>query len=221
LGRIVQPPATRGSQRWLQELVRDNSSLLDSVVGLGSLEWLSPLAEDDYAEYRDQAFLDRLGVSLDTRPLESFWPAGGPVWDALARTPFGINVLVEAKAHVSEMVSSCAAAAPGSIDMLRAALAETKAAFDVDPEHDWCEGHYQYANRLAHAYLMRELNGIPTELVFIYFIGDSDMGGPASREEWAAALNATHQQLGVFGQLPRYVHDVFLDISGRLTSVST
>jgi hypothetical protein len=34
------------------------------------------VAEDDYAEYRDDAFLQRLGVTLVKRSLSTFWPNG-------------------------------------------------------------------------------------------------------------------------------------------------
>jgi hypothetical protein len=212
MGRIVQPQATRGSQRWLQELVAANPQRLDSAIGLGTLEWLSPLPEDEWAEYRDEAFLDRLGVELTRQPLSSFWPTGGPVWDGLARTPWGASVLIEAKAHVTEMASSCQAESSASLATIGAAFEATKAAFDVDPEVDWCTGYYQYANRLAHAYLMNELNGVPTELVFLHFVGDSDVDGPASREEWQKAIITVHDALGVLGQLPRYVRDAFVDV---------
>lgn len=212
MARIVHPAASRGSQYWLQHFVRTDPHRLDGAIGLGPLQWLSPLELDEYAEYRDADFLKLLGVELTKRPLDAFWPAGGPVWDGLALTQGGTCVLVEAKAHIPEMVSSCAAAAPASIKMIQAALRETQAAFDVDPAHNWCEGHYQYANRLAHAYLMNELNDVPTELVFVYFVGDLDMKGPATRDEWVSAVLAAHESLGALGQLPCYVHDVFVEV---------
>lgn len=212
MGRIEQQAATRGSQYWLQTLVANSPSRLDSAIGLGALEWLSPLVSDDLSEYRDSAFLARLGLSLGKRSLDAFWPSGGPVWDGLARARDGACVLIEAKAHIPEMISSCSAKSPVSIEMIQSAFAQTQAAFDVDPGHDWCDGHYQYANRLAHAYLLNELNGVPTELVFVYFVGDRDMNGPMSRDEWLLAVREAHAHLGVLGQLPRYVRDVFVDI---------
>lgn len=212
MGRIIQPAATRGSQYWLQKLVQSSPAYLESAIGLGVLEWLSPLAHDEFSEYRDLAFLDVLGVCLDKRPLDTFWPSGGPVWDGLARTPSGTCVLIEAKAHIPEMVSSCSAKSPASINLIKSAFAETQAAFKAQPECDWCERCYQYANRLAHAYLMNEINGVPTELVFIYFVGDLDMNGPMSNEEWIPAVQQVHKHLGVLGKVPRYVHNVFVDV---------
>jgi len=204
-------PATKGSQRWLQQLVATDPGRLDSAIGLGELEWLSPLAEDDWAEYQDEAFLECLNVKLDRRSLSSFWPSGGPVWDGLARTRSGASVLIEAKAHVSEMLSSCGAS-PRSLRTIRQALEETKASLGVEPTYDWCSTYYQYANRLAHAYLMNELNGIHAHLVFVNFIGDSDVSGPASRAEWAIAIRSVHKSLGIRNGLPDYVRGAFIDV---------
>lgn len=93
------------------------------------------------------------------RPLDSFWPAGGPVWDGLARTSFGTSVLIEAKSHVSEMVSTCDATSDDSRAMIRAAFDEAKKVMSV------------------------------------------------------------HASLGVIGQLPRYVHDLFVDLNGGEANV--
>jgi hypothetical protein len=211
MGRIVQQRGIRGSQMWLQQFVETSPARLDEAIGLGHLEWLSPLADDDYSEYRDGAFLERLGVDLARRTLASFWPSGGPCWDGLARTASGECVLVEAKAHVAEMASSCAAASPASLATIRSALAETRRWMGVHSGQDWCDGFYQYANRLAHGYLLNELNAVPTALVFVYFLGDGDMGGPTSEGEWAEAISRVHEHLGV-GLPPRWMRDAFVDV---------
>ena len=215
MGRIVQSRAARGSQRWLQDFAATDRAMLDSAIGLGSLTWRSPLPEDGWAEYRDGDFLERLGVQLTRRPLDTFWPARGPVWDGLALTESGACVLVEAKAHTSELVSNCAAASASSRSRIRFALDETKRALCVDAGHDWCVGFYQYANRLAHAYLMNELNGVRTELVNLYFVGDSDMHGPTTEEQWKVAISEVHGALGLGEKLPAYVHEVFLDVTQK------
>ena len=41
---------------------------------------------------------------------------------------------------------------------------------------DWSGTFYQYANRLAHLYLLHELNDVDAWLVFVYFVGDSRSG---------------------------------------------
>ena len=42
---------------------------------------------------------------------------------------------------------------------------------------DWTKCFYQYANRLAHLYFLKELNGIDAALVFVYFTGDTTING--------------------------------------------
>ncbi|TDB38064.1 MAG: hypothetical protein D9V44_08455 [Actinobacteria bacterium] len=210
--RKPQSRAHRGSQRWLQEFVAKDPATLDAAIGLGPLTWVSPLATDEYAEYRVECFLTRLWIEQTVRSLDSFWPTRGPVWDGLALTESGQPVLIEAKAHAAEMASTCAAAAPASLRAISAAFDETKAALGVDASHDWLKGFYQYANRLAHVYLLNELNHMSASLVFVYFVGDDDMRGPASREEWQAVIADAHEALGVSGRLPEYVRDAFVDV---------
>lgn len=64
MSRFPQDPKKKGSQRWIQHFVNHAPELLERQIGLGTIEWLSPMAADDYAEYRDQAALDRLGINL-------------------------------------------------------------------------------------------------------------------------------------------------------------
>jgi hypothetical protein len=87
VGRFRQQACPKGSQRWLQWLVNQAPDCLDEQIGLGRIDWRSPLQTDDYAEYRDQAFLDLLGVNLQTRPLRTFWPLGGPCGTRSAGPP--------------------------------------------------------------------------------------------------------------------------------------
>lgn len=77
MGRFPQPQGTKGSLRWIQYLVNQHPEVLNAGIGIGPVEWRSPRADDGYAEYRDQAFLDRLALTLPRRPLDVFWPAGG------------------------------------------------------------------------------------------------------------------------------------------------
>ena len=92
MGRISQPKGTKGSLKWIQEVLNNNPLLLDNPVkdfiGVDNkqkIEWLSPKSEDGYAEYRDQSFLDLLGIKTTKTKLKDFWLARGPQWDALGR----------------------------------------------------------------------------------------------------------------------------------------
>jgi hypothetical protein len=222
MGRVVPPPAIRGSQMWLQRYVRDCPDVLDDAIRAASgdriaapIQWMSPVDWDGYAEYRDHAFLDVLGVKLPARSLDSFWPRNGPQWDGLAVTAAGDRILVEAKAHVDEMVTSTSAS-PVSLERIRGALAETHGFLRARPGADWTTGFYQYANRLAHLYLLRVLNGVPAWLVFVDFVGDREIGGPDTAAEWEAATKVLHAALGIAGcrsPLMSHVLHVPLEVS--------
>lgn len=202
--RVAQKIAKRGSQKWLQSLVNHAPQLLDRALahelnlgGTDSIVWRSPRADDAHAEYRDEAFLARVGVTLDRTPLSSFWPAQGPQWDALGRTSRGEPLLVEAKAHIGELLSPPCRATGKSLTTIRRSLDRVKRAVGSPAGADWSGPCYQYANRLAHLYLLRTLNRVPAYLVLVYLLNDREMSGPRTPEEWAGALTLVHAQLGI------------------------
>ena len=204
MSRVRQRPASKGSQKWLQLLVNRVPHLLDRALpgplnlrGTDKITWLSPRAEDDYAEYRDDAFLAKIGIDLTSCPLSGFWPARGPQWDALGRTSRGESLLVEAKAHIPELLSPPCRAAGRSLNAIRASLDRVKRAVGSRGAADWCSTYYQYTNRLAHLYFLRSIGRIPAYLVSVYFLNDAAMSGPETAEEWAGALRLVHAQLGI------------------------
>jgi hypothetical protein len=222
--RVPQRPAVKGSQKWLQRLVNRAPHLLDRALGgplnfsaTDKIEWLSPRADDAYAEYRDDAFLQRVGVQGVRTSLLAFWPAQGPQWDGLGRTSRGEPLLVEAKSHIPELLSPACRATGRSLGTIRVSLDRVKRAVGSRAAADWCEAYYQYTNRLAHLHYLRTLNRIPAFLIFVYFLNDSSMEGPATAEEWAGALRLAHAQLGVDRRrLERAfdgaVLDIFIDV---------
>jgi hypothetical protein len=179
-----------------------------------TLKWVSPRSDDEFAEYSDSQFLRELGLKEAAVRLPDFWPKGGPWWDALAIASDGRYLLVEAKAHIGEMVSSPSGAeSPDSIRLIDRSLAEAKHFYKAKPEVDWSKCFYQYCNRLAHLYWLREREGVEAELVFACFVGDSDMGGPTSDLEWRAAIKLLERFLGVTEhKLRSHVHHVFTHV---------
>src|SRR5687767_486500 len=127
------------------------------------VDWSSPLRADDYAEYWDSEALSRLGVRLLRRSLNSFWPASGPRWDAFGRTHGGASVFVEAKAYLPELFSHCRAS-HASRERIGRAFEEVRHGWGVASTEAWFDPYYQYANRLAHAYLLNELNAAPASV---------------------------------------------------------
>jgi hypothetical protein len=211
--------ASRGSQKWIQVGVNEHPKVLrralqasGALAPRAKVEWVSPLA-DRYTEYRDEEFLRRIGIELKARPLQSFWPARGPVWDGLARTSDGEYLLVEAKARIREMVSPASKATPGSLAKIERALNETRSALAPNSTVNWAGTFYQITNRLSHLYLLRTLNRVPARLVFLYFVGDDDVGGPSSVEEWLGAIRVTEAYLGLGRhKLSPFVHHAFVDV---------
>jgi hypothetical protein len=192
--------------------VNQHPEVLNAGIGVGPVEWRSPRADDGYAEYRDQAFLDRLGLSLPRRPLGGFWPSGGPQWDALGRATSGEAVLVEAKAHVPELLSQPTQAGEESASIIARSLSEAATGLGASPGTDWSRRFYQYTNRLAHAWFLADVNGLSVRLAFVHFVGDADMDGPPSRREWEAALTVLHEAVGMRGRMPQYVTEIFVDV---------
>jgi hypothetical protein len=220
MARHSQSACYKGSQKWIQILVNERQELLNLRITKESrlpegddITWLSPLKDDDYAEYSDEGCLKLLGVSLEKRPLTSFWPQNGPQWDALGRSRSGKLFLVEAKSHIGELISSIGAKDENSIRKIRRSLEETKDLLNSNAKVDWSQGFYQYANRLAHLYLLRQ-NDLPAYLVFVYFLNDSEMAGPATIDQWKGATELLHTYLGITRhKLQKYTADVFIDVT--------
>jgi hypothetical protein len=217
MARIPQGARFKGSQHWLQVIANKERGLFDGAIrpaGITGVEWLSPLEKDDYAEYQDEDFLKLLGLELPHRSLKSFWPARGPVWDGLASASSRSVLLIEAKANVSELVSPASEASPESAALITQSMNEAKPAFGAPKSAGWSGTYYQYANRLAHLYLLRECNKVDAFLVFLYFTGAKDVGGPSGESGWADAILSAHQTLQVGkGRLTPFVIDLFIDVS--------
>lgn len=201
--RIVQPPGTLGSLQWMQKSVADRWSSLEAPIlaawpNARSLTWLSPLEEDQFAEYRDVAWLRRVGLPELVRSLPDFWPTRGPQWDALARTDAGGVVLVEAKAHIGEFCSPPSQASPVSFAKIAAALNSTAAALEVaeTSQPEWLRHFYQYANRMAHLLWLRD-QGVDAKLALVGFVHDDRMPGRTTREAWQAAYLIADRILGL------------------------
>ena len=220
MSRVKQKSADKGSQRWLQQMVERAPHAFEQALlpklhptGGGPVEWLSPRRDDDYAEYSDGAFLRRLDLKLGRESLKDFWPKRGPVWDGLARTARGDVLLIEAKANMSELASPGTKASEDSAKRIRKSLAAAKPAFGAPEDADWASTYYQYANRLAHLYLLRQLNHVSAYLVFLYFVNATEVGGPTSVETWQPGIKALHEALRLGGgPLTPYVLEVFVDI---------
>lgn len=221
MSRKTYTEETHGSQKDLQILANQHQDILNHELSkilnkTIKLEWLSPLKDDDYAEYVDQDFINRLDInSRIIKPLNDFWPNGGANWDGLAKDNETI-FLIEAKAHISEqMIESTVATSIESINLIKKSLEETKAFLDVKSDVSWCkENYYQYANRIAHLYYLREINKIDAHLLFIYFLNDKTVTGKSeTKEDWKQAINDVYKKLELEknNKLSDFIHNIFID----------
>lgn len=220
MGRFPQNANGRGSLLWIQKAVNKhpdvlNRLLLPQIAGAKSIAWRSPLESDELAEYRDSAFLERIGLDHLAEPLGKFWPIRGPQWDALGTTDAGDIVLVEAKAHINELVSGGSKAeAEASVSRIDGAFSQTIAALKAVPQITWTGPLYQTANRIAHLYFLNS-QGVSAWLALVCFVGDETMKGPNSADEWRGALHLANRMLGLPSSHPlsRRILYVFPNVS--------
>jgi len=221
MGRIVQKADGKGSLRDIQLLINNHPAHLTSRIQEIlkqpiEIEWLSPMKDDGFAEYRDAEFIKKLGCEPLNMPLERFWPSRGPQWDGLGRSGKSV-FLIEAKANIPELLSPpMKAKDERSIHLIKKSLETTKRLVNAKSEADWSKFFYQYTNRLAHLYYLTHLNRKSAYLIFLYFTGDASVDGhPTTREEWHGAIKLMKKYLGIgkCNKLSSYILDIYIDIS--------
>ncbi|MGB7591149.1 MAG: hypothetical protein WBO19_07915 [Terriglobia bacterium] len=182
------------------------------------IRWVSPLASENFAEYRDEGFLRVLRLDKFARDLQEFWPERGPSCDALGILESGQEggvVLVEAKSHVSELNSECQAKDSESVKMIESALGETKRWLGIQESFNWRQPYYQTANRYAFLYFLRKRQ-ISAWLVNVYFLNDPHFKNsrpPGVPEDWKAAIEDVERTLGLVERDVPYTVKLFLEAS--------
>ena len=83
--RYALPRGERGSLKWIQRAVNHHPGILNEPIlrklpSAVAIKWRSPLEADEFAEYRDADFLERIGAGGLADELSSFWPSRGPQW---------------------------------------------------------------------------------------------------------------------------------------------
>lgn len=208
----------------LQFLGRHRNMLNEKVLkqtGAESVNWLDyPCSNREKFFYSEWCGLDFLQNIVEI-PYEwnSFWPQKGNQqnWDAVAQLKFGSKIewlLVEAKAHTSELKSRCKAKKNGGLSQIQTAFNQTKAALDISDQHDWLSPYYQFCNRLAVLHFLNK-NHIPARLLFVYFLGDQNpntKSSPKNEGGWTFALTAMHEHIGLkrHSPLESRIHKMFL-----------
>ena len=191
----------------------------DLAATTSGLEWKAPLERDGFDEPQDLRFLTAIGCERLADRLRAFWPAKGPVWDALAIGQGGEVLLVEAKSHPAEIYGGGTQASPAARERIESAMRQTQRALGVpEKPEQWLDplrpdqpGHssvYQSANRYAHlCWLRRE--GVEAWLAHVLFTDDPTWQ-PTSREAWEAKLPDIEEDLGLNGTRVPHADHVFL-----------
>jgi hypothetical protein len=226
--RRPRNPVARRSEHWLRLLASERpdrfQQLFQEASGdTSSIEWLSPIASDGFAEYYDAAFLERVGLSSLVPALCAFWPASGPRWDGLARTDDGQVILIEAKAHASEMISDCSAG-PAARKRISQCMEQLKVALKIPESRrhvSWLSPYYQFCNRIAHLHFLRS-NGINAHLVFLHFADAPDVTEPLSVERWHWFAKQVRRSLALeHHALRKWDHDIVISVPDLQSQSST
>jgi len=196
--------AAKGSQRWLQIAIEEHPEVLLDVLreplGLShtdTIDWQSPIKATAYAEFRNGEALRKVKVqSRIKKPLNEFWPARGPVWDALGIASSGAPIFVEAKANIPEAASPPSKASEESLKLITKSLEQTRNFYAPKAVAGWSGTFYQCANRLAYHYWLRELNDIDSHLVFLYFLNAEDVDFPRNGRHAGVSRRGELERLG-------------------------
>lgn len=204
----IPPRPCKGSQLRLRQAVNERAAEFEAAIICNSVSlssfgpekiiWKSPLATEQYAEYQDDV-LDHLGLQKHQQSLRQFWPPYGPVWDGLAVLQGPENrtgvLLVEAKAHPEEAVTTCGATAITSLSKIHQAFARTQGYMGIEPR-DWTKPYYQLANRLAFLYFFNVILNVPTWLVLGNFVDDVSHK-PTPITAWRGYQPQMFRELGI------------------------
>jgi hypothetical protein len=208
-----------------------NEQILHQIGG-DRLDWLdfrfsirnAPLQRD--REWTGIEFIEDQTVIAQWH---AFWPGSGSAqnWDAIGKVYQDGEptwLLVEAKAHLGEVESTCRASSTKSREKIRAALEKAQGSFCASPppvDH-WLTPYYQMANRLACLhFLMRESQPpVPAHLLFVYFVGDqrADADCPQSAGEWEGVIERIENRLALDPSQPlmKRVHHLFLAVNPKV-----
>ena len=197
----------KGSKFWIQTIINSDMKIeLERQIGIGKIDWISPLAKDGYAEYKlnQENIIDIIGIP---KTFYSFWPSNQPQWDAIGMTEDTI-VLVEAKAHLKELKSSLSATSEESIRLICETMGKV---FDESYANGdfikWKKDYYQLGNRLTFLKIMNDSvskNGKQVKLVLLNMVNDPTYI-PTSEEEWDNSYNNIFMDMTGSSKVPKDV----------------
>ncbi len=221
--------------QWMADRRSDlNSKILEELGrSQASIEWLqcTPKSEGRAKEWKG---LDFLSPDPDLKKKwDMFWPTGKGIhnWDAVGVIDREMGrewLLVEAKAHVDEILTDCKATDPLSVKKIQSAFTDVKDDLGVAINKDWIHLCYQFTNRLALLWFLHR-NNIQAHLLFIYFTGDKrpkrdnpawNPVCPSNANQWKEPLEKEADLVGLPQAHPlrERIHKLFLPALRGLNS---
>ena len=121
-------------------------------------------------------------------------------------------ILIEAKANVPELKSPGTKAKLLSKDLIQKSLLEVKQYLEISKGVDWSSTYYQYTNRIAHLFYLREKCKIPAYLINIYFVNDQSHIA-TEKKQFEIALKGLKDHLGVSShKLENFTMEAFINL---------
>jgi hypothetical protein len=210
-----------GSEYQLLRFLGHHREKLESIIlrNAYELKWL------DYPKDKNSESLDGEYEGINFLPPDlqekikanwkAYWPQTGtpPNWDAVLYSKREDEwILVEAKAHLKELESSCGAS-DGSRKIIESAFEATRDRFGIHTSKSWLEPYYQLANRLAFVHFLLE-NKIKASLLYIYFLNgwpnDPNMN-VTSPKAWRGAIDIEYAYLGINDKAKEYISEIFVE----------
>lgn len=226
MGNLANEMANRGSKLCMQICVnnieddfdkktgkivrKSRKHLLDDLIGHGNITWLSPLASDRFKEYYLETIAKAFPIETGLGNMDwSFWKSTRkPQWDAVGIGEDDSLIIVEAKAHTSEIEGS-GSDAKGDSYLQKKEQIET--IMGEDPV--WMGKYYQTANRVLYLSKIKEYYGTNRNvvLVFLNFINDVTLI-PESKEIWDEYLQRMKQEHPLPDSMKDSIKYIFMDI---------
>jgi len=194
-----------------KQLVRKSRKhLLDDLIGLGNIQWLSPLTSDSYREYHLESLMKKYPNEINMNGMDwSFWKSNRkPQWDAIGVAPDSTLILVEAKAHTSEMESEGSKATEESRIQIQRQIESVMGTDSV-----WMGKYYQTANRILYLSKIKEFFGNKRNvlLVFLNFVDDVSLK-PEPREKWDSYISKMKEAHPLPKALEENIKYIFMDL---------
>lgn len=182
---------------WVRNIVNNDTFILNEKIvskdtRIKSIEWLSPLENENYREYmlNSPLLLEKLNNSEFILKKEdlSFWPQRQPVWDGIAVATMQDSqekmiILLENKSSIKELTSKLSSKNEVNKRLILDSMKETYDELGIKGDFNkWFDEYYQIANRFTFMHQLIK-KGYKVKLVFLNIVNDH-MYNNISKSQW-------------------------------------